>query len=74
MVGYVLICMGIVTWMYAFYSICLSKWFMPRTGHKVLDWVKEDMYYCCAVPCYLMIMCIVVYFNWSAMKYFRHAQ
>ena len=60
--------------MYACYSIILSKWFVQHTGHKILDWVKDDTYYCCAIPSYLMIMVIIVYFNWSAMKYFRHAQ
>ena len=73
LIGYALIFLGAAIWMYAIYAICLSK-FMQQTGHKILDWVQDDTYYCCVLPSYLIVMLIVAYFNWSAMKYFRHAQ
>ena len=74
LIGYALIFLGASIWIYACYSIIISKWFVQRTGHKFLDWVKEDTYYCCTLPSYLLIMLIISYFNWAAMKYFRHAQ
>ena len=74
LIGYALIFMGIFIWVTAFYSIFLSTLFMPKTGHLILDWVKDDMYYCNVVPSYCFLMVIIAYFNWSAMKYFRHAQ
>ena len=73
MLGYALIFMGILTWTFGFYSIVISKLLMPKTGHVILDWIKEDMYYCCVFPSYIFCMVPLIYFNWASMKYFRHA-
>ena len=74
LLGWALICLGMFTWFFGCYSIFISKMLMPYTGHVILDWIKDDMYYCCVIPCYLICMLIILYFNWAAMKYFRHAQ
>ena len=73
LLGYALILMGVFTWVFGCYSILISKLLMPETGHIILDWIKNDMYYCCVVPCYIMCMLPIIYFNWASMKYFRHA-
>ena len=73
LLGYALIFLGVLTWLFGCYSILVSKVLMPRTGHVILDWIKDDMYYCCVVPCYLVWMVPIIYFNWASMKYFRHA-
>ncbi|CDW91647.1 UNKNOWN [Stylonychia lemnae] len=53
------------------YSFWISKFFMPYTGNKVLDWIKDDEYYCFLIPATLVNALIMTYFNWLAMKYFR---
>lgn len=72
MLGYFLIFLGLMTWTVGVYSILISKVFMPKTGHMLLDWIKEDKYYCCVLPSYLVYCMPLVWFNWTAMKYFRH--
>ena len=74
LLGYILIFVGVFTWVFACYSIVFSKLLMPKTGHVVLDWIKEDLYYCCIFPSYMMWMVPLLYYNWYSMKYFRHAQ
>jgi hypothetical protein len=61
-----------MTWTFGIYSIVVSKLFMPMTGHKILDWIKEDQYYCCVVPSYIVLLMPFIWLNWTAMKYFRH--
>jgi phosphatidylinositol glycan anchor class Y biosynthesis protein len=46
---------------------------LPQTGNPLLDFIKEDRYYCYLVP-----LTVVVYFaftvgNWLYMKHYRHA-
>jgi hypothetical protein len=72
LLGYCLIMIGFMFFVMGWYSIFISKVVMPYTGHSVLDWIKDDKYYCMALPCYLASVCFPVYFNWMAMKYFRH--
>lgn len=71
--GYFLILMGGVSFVYGWYSLVISKYLIGETGHPVLDWIRNDTYYCFAVPAYLLIMVFIVYFNWLFMKYFRHS-
>ncbi|KAI9209406.1 phosphatidylinositol N-acetylglucosaminyltransferase subunit Y [Polychytrium aggregatum] len=54
----------------AIYSICISKW-LPYTGIWVLDWVKDDTYYCLLLPILGPVMVYFVFFNWLGMKFFR---
>ena len=74
LIGYALIFLGLSVWFCGFYSIFISKILMPQTDHVILDWIKDDLFYCCIVPSYMMCMLPLLYFNWSSMKYFRHAQ
>ena len=71
--GYFLIFMGGVSFVYGWYSLVISKYLIGETGHALLDWIRNDNYYCFAVPAYLLIMVFIVYFNWLFMKYFRHS-
>ena len=74
LLGWAMIFIGMSTWFFSCYSIVFAKIFMPYTGHVILDWIKDDMYYCCLMPCYMLSMTLIAYFNWSSMKLFRHAQ
>ena len=68
MIGYFLIFLGILFWVVGFYTIVVSKLVMPYTGHKALDWIKNDYYYCMVVPSYMLLIWVFIYFNWFAMK------
>ena len=72
LIGYALVSIGISFWVFGLYSIVISKVFMPYTGHKLLDGIKDDYHYCAAVPAYCLLIWAFVYANWVAMKYFRH--
>jgi len=55
------------------YWIIFSK-LLPYTGHPVLDWLKDDHFYCILLPILCgPILILFVYLNWLAMKYFRHS-
>eukprot|EP00347_Sterkiella_histriomuscorum_P008243 403345834 len=55
------------------YAFIISKYFMPYTGNKILDWIKDDEYYCCLIPATICSAAIFTYLNWLAMKYFRQS-
>ncbi len=58
---------------FSLYSFIISKYFMGYTGNKILDWIKDDEYYCCLLPATYFSTFVFVYANWEAMKYFRHS-
>ena len=53
------------------YAAFISK-FMPDTGVLILDFIKEDFYFCYLFPLLLLPTYIVVYINWLAMKFFKN--
>ena len=55
------------------YAFIISKFFMPYTGNRILDWIKDDEYYCCLIPSTMISSVLFMYINWVAMKYFRHS-
>ena len=71
-IGIFLIFIGLLLWFVGFYTIFVSKLLMPHTGHRALDWIKDDYYYCCAIPSWVLLIWAFIYPNWVAMKYFRH--
>ncbi|KAL0080820.1 hypothetical protein J3Q64DRAFT_1757655, partial [Phycomyces blakesleeanus] len=69
--GYFLL---ISTWLIFFitmYSLIGSHW-MPVTNNKVLDWIRDDDYYCYVVPVTAVVFIYFVVCNWMGMKFFRH--
>ena len=59
-------------WVLGSYSVIFSKVMMPYTGHFILDWIKDDYYYCALLPAWLLTVVILAWINWVSMKYFRH--
>jgi hypothetical protein len=53
------------------YSAFLSK-LIPDTGIFVIDFMKNDYYFCYLLPLMLLPTYIVVYINWLAMKFFKN--
>lgn len=46
---------------------------MPYTGNPVLDWIKDDHYYCVLVPALVPISIAFAYLSWVSMKFFKHS-
>lgn len=46
---------------------------LPPTGVRLLDAVREDLYFCLLLPMMLPTTLIAVYANWVSMKFFKHA-
>lgn len=72
-IGYLMIFLGFVFFFIGWYCCIVSKLLMPDTGHTVLDWIKNDYYYVSVWPSMLLEAILMTWFNWMAMKYFRHA-
>ena len=46
------------------YAIVVSK-YMPVTGNKLLDWIREDRYYCYLIPLtFAPVTLTAVTWNW----------
>lgn len=71
--GTLLIFLAAIIFSSSLYAFIISKFFMPYTGNKILDWIKDDEYYCCLLPATIASALVFTYFNWLAMKYFRHS-
>lgn len=69
--GYSLLCLTFCFFVTSSYMLVISK-FMPYTGHAVLDWVKDDYYYCILFPLTIPVSVVFVYLNWTSLKFFRH--
>jgi hypothetical protein len=72
LIGYGLITLAIIIFVSATYSMIISKIFMPYTGNKILDWIKDDEHYIFLVPSMVVTTMIFAYWNWVSMKFFRH--
>ena len=72
LIGYGLITLAILIFVSATYSMIISKIFMPYTGNKILDWIKDDEHYIFLVPSMVVTTMIFAYWNWVSMKFFRH--
>lgn len=69
--GYLLLFATYVVFVCGMYATVVSKW-MPITGNKYLDWIREDRYYSFLVPIMLPVTVFFVVINWFGMKFFRH--
>ncbi|CAG8479506.1 5993_t:CDS:2 [Acaulospora morrowiae] len=69
--GWILLFSAFCIFVSSMYAIVVSK-FVPKTGNKTLDWIKEDQYYCLLVPITLPVTIYAVFWNWLGMKFFKH--
>lgn len=62
--GLMLLIATYVMFVASMYAIIVSK-IMPVTGNKVLDWIKDDRYYCYLVPLtFVPVTLTAVTWNW----------
>jgi Phosphatidylinositol N-acetylglucosaminyltransferase subunit Y len=52
------------------YAMVISK-LLPATGHRVLDAIAVDQYYCFLVPLTSVPAVAAIYFSWMSLKFFR---
>ncbi|GJJ76936.1 phosphatidylinositol N-acetylglucosaminyltransferase subunit Y [Entomortierella parvispora] len=69
--GYLLFFSTMVGFTISMYALVASN-YMPMTGNKTLDWIKQDSHYCMLVPVTIPVTVLAVLFNWLGMKLFRH--
>jgi hypothetical protein len=69
--GFVLLLCSHFVFVVSFYAIIVSKW-MPETGNKILDAIREDRFYCYLIPMTIPVAITFVVWNWIGMKLFRH--
>ncbi len=73
MIGTTIIIGAYCVFVFFIYWIVFSK-LLPYTNHRILDWLKDDQFYCVLLPILCgPILVMLVYGNWLAMKYFRHS-
>ena len=72
LLGYLLIITGLLIFVLSTYSMIISKLFMPYTGNKMLDYIKDDEHYMYLIPSITIVFVIFAYWNWVSMKFFRH--
>ena len=70
--GYITLLAAFLLFSFSMYGMVVSK-FMPYTGNVVLDFFKDDYFYCLLFPALLPSTYIFMYLNWLSMKYFRHS-
>eukprot|EP01031_Cornospumella_fuschlensis_P039148 gene39148-47630_t len=68
--GLVLVILSALVLLTSLYTIVISK-LMPYTGILVLDFVKDDEYFCYLLPLLVLPTFSVVYLNWLAMNHFQ---
>ena len=53
------------------YAAFISK-LLPETGIFMLDWIKQDTYFCYLIPLALPTSYVFIYVNWLAMRVFEN--
>ena len=71
-IGSLIITMAAIFFIGLFYAMFGSKLLGP-TGNYLLDFIREDEYYCFLLPLLLPVTVIALYCNWVSMKFFRHS-
>ncbi|KAI9282191.1 phosphatidylinositol N-acetylglucosaminyltransferase subunit Y-domain-containing protein [Sporodiniella umbellata] len=69
--GYGLLLTTFITFFFLIYAIVVSK-LLPPSNNKLLDWLRNDEYYCLLLPITAIAWIYWVIWNWMGMKFFRH--
>lgn len=57
--------------------VVMSFWMLvsnlvPRTGNWLIDWLREDQYYCLLLPLTVPVTVVAIYLKWFTHKLFQH--
>ena len=69
--GYVLLSGCVFCAVSVLYAAVGSK-VLPTFGIELLDWIKEDEYYCVLIPLTLPVTLFWVLVRWMCLELFRH--
>jgi len=72
LLGFFLIGFAVLLFTIMTYAVVLSP-LLEKTGHSLLDFVREDYYYALLLPLMFPVTYVVGYFNWVSIKFFRHS-
>ncbi|OZJ04229.1 hypothetical protein BZG36_02960 [Bifiguratus adelaidae] len=64
--GWALLVMSWLIWVSMIYTVFVSK-FMPTTGWKILDAIKQDTYYCLLIPTTFITSVYFIMWNWMGL-------
>ena len=70
--GVLLITFAAALFIGVFYSIIISP-LVGATSHVLLDFILNDIYYCCLFPLMIPASLVFIYANWVSVKFFRHS-
>ena len=71
-VGCLLLIFAVAVMVLSTYALVVSK-LLPPTGVSLLDWIREDTYYCVLVLMMIPVSLLKVYTSWLSMSFFKHA-
>ncbi|KAI9031154.1 phosphatidylinositol N-acetylglucosaminyltransferase subunit Y-domain-containing protein [Hyaloraphidium curvatum] len=69
--GLALLALSGFVFVFGLYAAVIAP-FMPETGVKLLDLIREDRYYSFLVPLTLPVTVILMVVNWVGFKVYRH--
>ena len=60
-----------------FVFVVMSFWmvlsnFVPHTSNWLIDWLREDQYYCLLLPLTVPVTLVVSYLKWFTSTLFQH--
>lgn len=70
-VGFFLIGLSALLFVLVLYALIFSP-LVGSTEHVLLDFIREDTYYCFLIPLLIPTTVIILYVNWVSVKFFRH--
>jgi len=70
--GWSLVIGAVLVWVTVVYMTLVSK-ALPATGNVVLDWMREDMYFCHLLPMLIPSLILFRYWGWFSMELFKSA-
>lgn len=72
LLGWSLVGGSLAVWAAVVYMTLVAK-VIPESGSVVLDWAREDTYFCHLLPVMVPSLVILRYWGWFSMELFKNA-
>ncbi|KAL2920145.1 hypothetical protein HK105_200211 [Polyrhizophydium stewartii] len=70
--GWLLLAATAAYFAFNLFTLVLRHWLIPaNSGSRLLEWIRNDKYYCYLIPVFGPVFVFFIFFNWLGMKYFR---
>lgn len=70
-IGLVVFLASILVGILYVYAAFVSK-LLPETGIFLIDWIKQDTYFCYLIPLALPTAYVFIYINWLSLRVFEN--